>query len=484
MTPHDKMKSARIKLLLNRPFIGSMTMGIIYEPVAIIPTACITGPELFYNPDWVDTLNIRQCEGLWGHEVYHVGMLHHLRFDPLTMDQELWFAATDFAINDLLLKDGFLLPPGGCFGVPQFEGWAAERIYAFLLHEQRRRNMSTQDFINDIMESGIPGEMDKPQVSQPTPDQKGQQGKSEDKGATQQSGPAPPKPTDEKGSAPEKPQPQEQSANGHDVADKTISPKMFDKLADLQDVQTGIGATVEPLNEKGEQLSESDKNEMTKQMEVKIMMTSEIGSTTWGSMPGFAKDTIKDVKGLAQRDYRNELRDVLVEVTKDDYTWAKPNRRYIAQGIYLPSIGSEEKGVLVLAFDSSGSVGRSEKEVYAAEVSSILEDFPKLRLYCIYADTRVASVQEFDEGEGLPIKLDFMGGGGTNFHDTFEHIEKESLEPKLVIYFSDLEVSKNGYPADEPDYPVIWLQTVKGKKKKKMRWGRVLELDPNLPRRT
>jgi predicted metal-dependent peptidase len=472
------MKNAKIKLLLSRPFIGSMTMGIIYQPLSIIPTACITGPELFYNPDWVDTLNIRHCEGLWGHEVYHVGMLHHLRFDPLTMDQELWFAATDFAINDLLLKDGFLLPPGGCFGVPQFEGWAAERIYAFLLHEQRQRNMSTQDFIKDIMENGIPGEMDKPQISQPAPDQKGQQasGDANSSGASSQSGKA----TDEKGPAPEK---QDKSANGHDVADKTINPKMFDKLANLQNAQTGIGATAEPLNEKGQELSESDKNEMTKQMEVKIIMTSEIGSTTWGNVPGFAKDVIKDVKGLAQRDYRDELRDIMVEATKDDYTWSKPNRRYIAQGIYLPSIGSQEKGLLVLAFDSSGSVGHQEKEVFAAEVTGILEDFPQLRLYCIYADTRVAHVEEFDEGEGLPIKLKFRGGGGTSFHDTFSHIEKKGLDPRLVLYFSDLQVPNNGYPAEEPDYPVIWMQTVKGAIKKKMRWGRVLELDPNLPRR-
>jgi predicted metal-dependent peptidase len=469
------MKNARIKLILNRPFIGSMTMGVTYEPVSIIPTACITGPEVFYNPDWVATLNIRQVEGLWGHEIYHVGMLHHLRFDPLTMDMELWQHATDFAINDLLLKDGFELPPGGMYGVPEYEGWAAERIYQALLHEQRKRNQSTQDFLKDIQQNGIPGQMGAPSISQPAPDQK----------SLPPEDPANPKPgagMDEKGSAPDK---QDQSPGGHDVADKQINPKMFDKLADLRGVDAGIGGVVEPLNEQGQPLSEADKNALEKTMEVKVMMSSEIGSTTWGTMPGFAKEIVENVKNLdAQRDYRDELRDILVEVTKDDYTWAKPNRRYIAQGIYLPSIGSQDKGLLVCAFDSSGSVGRGEKEIYSAEVSSILEDFPQLKLYCIYADTRVANVEEFDEGEGLPIKLDFRGGGGTNFHDTFEHIRKKDLDPKLVLYFSDLQVSEGGYPTHEPDYPVIWLQTVKGQKPKKMRWGKVLGLDPNLPRRT
>jgi predicted metal-dependent peptidase len=495
------MKNARIKLILNKPFIGSMTMGIIYQPLSIIPTACITGPEVFYNPDWIDTLNIRQTEGLWAHEIYHIGMLHHLRFDPLTMDQELWFQATDYAINDLLIKDGFQLPPGGLFGVPQFDGWAAERVYHFLLHEQRRRNQDTKEFLKDIQENGIPGEMDKPQVSQPAPDQKAPKSATErqrpdekgpapgstglkptlnekDKRNTSQSGNTQAEPTSESE------QKQDKSAGGHPVADKKIKPKMFDKLAQLAGMDTGIGATMQPLNDEGQELSEADKNALEKQTQVKVMMNSEIGDTTWGSMPGFAKEIVENVKNLdAQRDYRDELRDILVEVTKDDYTWAKPNRRYIAQGIYLPSIGSENKGLLICAFDTSGSVGSHEKEVYATEVSSILEDFPSLKLYCIYADTRVAHIEEFDEGEGLPIKLDMKGGGGTSFHDTFKHIEKKGLEPKLVLYFSDLCVGESGYPANEPDYPVIWLQTVKGNVKK-MRWGKVLELDPNLPRRT
>jgi predicted metal-dependent peptidase len=508
------MKNARIKLLLGRPFIGSMTMGIIYEPISIIDTACITGPELFYNPDWVAILNVRQAEGLWAHEVYHVGMCHHLRFDPLTMEVELWQLATDFAINDLLLKDGLVLPPGGCFGVPKFEGWAAERIYRFLLQQQKQSGQNMQDFIKDLMENGIPGEMPAPQISQPAPDQKGQQ-KATGKGASQKGKGASQKPgktTNEKGPASstgskptpqtreknakpdgqsgidkggkgKDPQKQDKSAGGHDVSDKKISPKMFDNLSKVRGV-TGIGGVVEPLNDEGEQLSEPDKTAMEKQMQVKVMMNSEIGTTTWGSLPGFAKDVIKDVKGDAQRDYRDELRDIMVEVTKDDYSWSKPNRRYIAQGIYLPSIGSEEKGTLVLAFDSSGSVGRNEKKVYAAEVTGILEDFPQLKLYCIYADTGVRHTEEFDYGEGLPISLDFRGGGGTSFHDTFKHIEKEGLEPKLLMYFTDLCVNEGGYPKYEPDYPVIWMHTKKGLGLKKMRWGKILKLDPNLPRRT
>lgn len=481
MTPHEKMKNARIKLLLNRPFIGSMTMGIVYQPVSMIPTACITGPEIFYNPDWIDTLNIRQTEGLWAHEVYHVGFLHNLRQNG--RDQELWFYSCDFPINGLLLKDKFELPPGGCYGVPELDGFSAERVYDFLEKQRQQQGKSVSEFIQDMQKNGLPSAgISPPQQSQPAPGQK--------KGPAPGSTSGKPTPKDEKASAPpsqstdskDKPQKQAKSTSGHEVADQQLSDKMHKKLSELSDKNIGIGGTMEPLNEKQQPLSKDEKRQIEKQIEVKIMVSAEIGSETWGDIPGFAKEIVKNIEGDAQRDYRDELRDVFVEVTKDDYTWAKPNRRYIAQGIYMPSIGGENKGTLVIAIDTSGSVGHGEKEVYAAEISSILEDFPQLALYVIYSDTGVRHVQEFESGEGLPLELEFRGGGGTSFHDVFKHIEEKQVDPKLLLFFSDLCVGNN-YPEHEPDYPVIWLQTVKGSKQT-MRWGKVLELDPNLPKRT
>lgn len=57
---------------------------------------------------------------------------------------------------------------------------------------------------------------------------------------------------------------------------------------------------------------------------------------------------------------------------RDDYSWSVPNRRYIAQDMYLPSLRSESMGEVVVAIDTSGSVGERELNAFGAELNGIL----------------------------------------------------------------------------------------------------------------
>ncbi len=56
-------------------------------------------------------------------------------------------------------------------------------------------------------------------------------------------------------------------------------------------------------------------------------------------------------------DWRSVLREFVSAHARNDYSWARPNRRFLAQGLYLPGLHSEELGDVVLAVDTSGSVG-------------------------------------------------------------------------------------------------------------------------------
>ena len=47
------------------------------------------------------------------------------------------------------------------------------------------------------------------------------------------------------------------------------------------------------------------------------------------------------------------LRSFVDHTAKTDYRWCPPNRRHIAQGLYLPSIIGEELRNIVVAVDSS-----------------------------------------------------------------------------------------------------------------------------------
>jgi len=54
----------------------------------------------------------------------------------------------------------------------------------------------------------------------------------------------------------------------------------------------------------------------------------------------------------------------------------------------------------------------------------------------------------------LPIKLNPVGGGGTDFRPPFEYLESEDIIPAAAIYLTDGECYS--FP-EEPDYPVMWI---------------------------
>ena len=147
------------------------------------------------------------------------------------------------------------------------------------------------------------------------------------------------------------------------------------------------------------------------------------------------------------------LRQFVETNAKDDYSWSPPNRRYIAQGLYLPSLSSEQLGTVLFILDTSGSISQRDIDQQAAIVSDALEGFPTTETYVVYVDTKVAHVEKFTH-EDLPIKLHPHGGGGTDFKPGFEWAEKNNIDPVCCLYLTDLCCSS--YPP-EPQYPVMWI---------------------------
>jgi predicted metal-dependent peptidase len=87
------------------------------------------GYHVFYNPEWTDGLSDAELRGVIAHEVLHALLDHGGRRDG--RPPELWNLACDFAINALLLDQGFRLPEGGAVS-REFAGMSAEAIHARL----------------------------------------------------------------------------------------------------------------------------------------------------------------------------------------------------------------------------------------------------------------------------------------------------------------------------------------------------------------
>ncbi len=153
-------------------------------------------------------------------------------------------------------------------------------------------------------------------------------------------------------------------------------------------------------------------------------------------------------------DWRAVLRAFVSQHARNDYCWSRPNRRMLAQGLYLPGLRSEELGDVVLAVDTSGSIGDTQLGVFATEADGILSAFD-CTLTVLYHDADVQKVQTWQSSDG-PLVLDPVGGGGTSHVCVFDWLAASALSPACVVCLTDLSTE---FPSSVPDVPVLWAVT-------------------------
>jgi len=142
-----------------------------------------------------------------------------------------------------------------------------------------------------------------------------------------------------------------------------------------------------------------------------------------------------------QIDWREVLREfVTTTCTGSDYsTWQRPNRRYVSAGIYMPSGISESIGELVIAIDTSGSIGQPELSRFLTEVKEICDTVHPDKVRLLYWDTEVCGDETYEmhELDDLITSTKPQGGGGTMIECVPEYITKEGVKPQACIVLTD-----------------------------------------------
>lgn len=151
-------------------------------------------------------------------------------------------------------------------------------------------------------------------------------------------------------------------------------------------------------------------------------------------------------------DWRDVLRRFVEKARTDQRTWARPNRRFISQGIYLPSVTGEMMGELLFAVDCSGSIDQPTLNQFAAEIKMVKEDCLPVRIHVVYFDSVVCHYESYAPEDDLDIKA--HGGGGTAFSPVFKYAQDHDISPVACVFLTDLYCSDFG---DAPDYPVLWV---------------------------
>ena len=183
------------------------------------------------------------------------------------------------------------------------------------------------------------------------------------------------------------------------------------------------------------------KEEMQKiKDEIKESMMQAAQSAGAGNVPGEISRMIKELTE-PKMNWREIIRQQIQSTIRNDFTFARLNRKGWHTGAILPGQNFDETIDVAIALDVSGSIMDEQLKDFLGEVKGIMEEFKdyNIKIWCF--DTEVSGEDNFsaDDGRDL-LDYEITGGGGTDFMANWTYMKEQDIQPKKFIMFTD------GYP--------------------------------------
>lgn len=196
--------------------------------------------------------------------------------------------------------------------------------------------------------------------------------------------------------------------------------------------------------------SPADKEQQAAEWRVKTAQAAQ-AAKMMGKMSENMQRVVDDVL-QPKVDWRDVLQRFMVRAKTDTRSFARPNRRFISQDLYMPNVSGETLGDIAVAIDCSGSVSPDELNQFASELRVIQEDHKPRTLHVVYFDHDICHHDCFTPEDTLEINP--HGGGGTRFSPVFAHLQEQGIEPAACVFLTDLCCDDFG---SDPGYPVLWV---------------------------
>jgi len=411
-----KLSAARTRLIIDKPFIGALVLRL--PAVAASPSWCETtatdARKIFYNPAYIDALDMEEAQFALAHEALHCALSHFARRGH--RNKRKWDIACDLAINPLLRSEGFKIPPGALL-LDGFDGMTAEEIYPSIedSFEEECHDKHVYDSESDI---------------KPKPEQA-------DRGQG-----SPPEQSDST---------KNQNPSNQDMSGQSAKPKQADG-----------GGVSQPSP-----LTQREKENLDTQWQQRLAGAAQQAMQA-GKLGG-AMARLVDYLLQPQLPWRNLLAHYMSSIARDDYSYTRPSSRRGDPAIY-PSLRSGQINIVV-ALDTSGSISDDDMRHFVSEIDAIKSQV-RARVTLQACDAKLVDGGPwiFEPWEEFRLPRQFIGGGGTEFSPVFNWIDNTDIKPDLLVYFTD---AKGNIPSHQPAYPVVWL--VKGKES--VPWGQRIQLN-------
>ncbi|NBS67360.1 hypothetical protein EBT31_00400 [bacterium] len=198
--------------------------------------------------------------------------------------------------------------------------------------------------------------------------------------------------------------------------------------------------------------------EMESQWQIAVGEAASVAKAR-GKMPGCLEHVVAEVMS-PKVDWRTVLWPFFTDLVNDDFSWRKPNRAYISEDEYLPSMHEEACGKVAVMLDTSGSIRDEQGKLFISETAAVLAQVQPEQIVYVQCDDGVQSVKVLERGQRLTDDdLRFKGRGGTSFAPAFKHIAEHHPDVEAIVYLTDLETSEDDFAEVEKlaSAPVLWV---------------------------
>jgi len=457
-----RIVKARAALITAHPFFGALALHLQPVQTTSYSRLATDGRYLFYNVEFLDTVTSEELKGIIAHEVYHCALKHHTRRNG--REPKKWNQATDFVINPMVLKAGLKLPTWVLLD-PQYDGLGAEQVYRI-----RQRQFQQQEREEQAHQSlrGLDGkQMD-------SGDQSGD-GEPYDHGDLAESDKASEKCNYDDGDEPDDTELGEAFGNGEAIAPDDDD---SDTCGDLGEGPSGANRADAKTSQHGGHADQdgnkpshsNDPNgcgeildaapdtdagslaEQEAEWDVRVRQAVNVAAKTAGSVPGFLAPIVEQNKE-AKHDWRQELRRFIDPSQGKDYSWSRPNRRFLSVGLILPGFVPSRINHLAWIVDTSSSIDLDALNRAGAEAQAALDEGAVDKITVVYCDAAVQHVDAFLAGDRIEFKP--VGRGGTKLAPAFEWLKENEPDISGAVYVTDLDVYGGDF-GDEPPFPVLW----------------------------
>ena len=409
----NKLVSARTRLILDKPFLGALVLRL--PMMEGDPSWCNTtfsdGKTLYYNAEYINSLDIDQTQFALSHEALHCALSHFYRRGHRIKTR--WDLACDYAVNPLLINDGLKPTPDAAY-LEEYKGMTAEEIYPCLDDEDDEDDEQEQDSDTD--------------------DNEDLENKHQGDAGNDNS---------------------EKEPEQDDRSDSENEPEQDDRSEGAgssnhnENQSNGGSAAPEPQPMSGQE--QEDLNTQWQQRLAAAAQTAHQRGQLGGEMARMVDFLLQP-----RLPWRMLLQRYMTMTARDDYSYSRPSSRRGNPAVF-PRLRSSETSVVVV-IDTSGSISEEEIGEFISEINAI-KSHVRARITLLTCDSELnhGCPWYFEPWDEFSRDIEIHGGGGTNFMPPFEWIENQDRAPDLLVYFTD---AMGIFPRAEPMYPVLWL--VKG----------------------